>query len=89
MPWLPEPSTLTTDVQPRAVGHPHVPFTRTSSDMSPEGMLADDAGDGCSGADTTQMIDDQGPKIKSDTPTRITHRHLRSTFRAGPAQRTP
>ncbi len=40
MPWLPEPSTLTTDVQPRAVDHPHVPFYEGILDISPEGMLA-------------------------------------------------
>jgi hypothetical protein len=36
MPWLPEPSTLTTDVQPRAVDHSHVPFYEDILDISPD-----------------------------------------------------
>jgi hypothetical protein len=53
MPWLAEPSTLTTDVQPRAVDHPHGPFyediPRHFSGRDARGKEDDD----CSGADTT------------------------------------
>jgi hypothetical protein len=40
MPWFPQPSTLTTDVQPRTVDHPHMPFYEDILDMSREGMHA-------------------------------------------------
>ena len=41
MPWLPEHSTLTTDVQPRTVDHTHVPFYEDILDMPMEGIPAD------------------------------------------------
>jgi hypothetical protein len=37
-------------------------------------------GDGCSDADTTQMIDDQAHTIEPDTPTPITNSPTRSTL---------
>lgn len=40
MPWFPESSTLTTDVRPRMVDHPCVPFYEGVLDMAPESMLA-------------------------------------------------
>jgi hypothetical protein len=41
MSWLPEPPTLTTDVQPRTVDNPHVPFYEYILDIPMKGILAD------------------------------------------------
>jgi hypothetical protein len=41
MPRLPEPSTLTTDVQPRTIDHTRVPFYEDILDMPMKGILAD------------------------------------------------
>ena len=66
-------------------------WARSSSETKPA-TSADSSsyeGDGCSGADTTQMIDDQQPEIEPDTPTRITDNPPRSTRLRRPSSTGP
>jgi hypothetical protein len=67
-------------------------WARSNSEAKPT-TSADSSsyeGDGGSDADTTQMIDDQAPKIEPDTPTPITNSTPRSTLtRNGQLNRTP
>jgi hypothetical protein len=63
-------------------------WVRPSCDVKPPISAASSSyeGDGCSGADTTQMIDDQTPENEPDTPSPITERLPRSTHCDSPAQ---
>jgi hypothetical protein len=66
-------------------------WARSSCEAKPTTNPANSSyeGNGGSGVDTTQMIDDQTPEIEPDTPSPITDSPPRSTNCDGPAQPDP